>query len=734
MSIRAGGGVVRPRAVAWAAVACLLLAGVPAALADTVSPSASEATRRLLVRLEQPTSAAGEQSLAGAVGARHVGRSRPGVFSVEVAESQVDEVLGRLRSRPEVDLAEADIGFSAAEVSTAAVTPNEECFSGCTLEFENPNGDPPSTVRLSQTEMFQIGAPDAWSITKGSPDVLVAVIDTDVDVNQPDLIGKVIEGRNFSGDTAPDDSGHGTAVAGLIAAQPDNGKGIAGLGWATRVLSVRVLDADGKGFASEIAAGIRYAVDYCETATTPCTGSRVRVVNLSLQQDLESADDVSAELRDAIDYAQSNGVLVVAAAGNQSRGTPGYPANFPGVVSVAAVDHSDALASFSNHGTWVDLAAPGVSVLSVAPRCDCWSSPSGTSFAAPFVSAAAALVMAAEPDLTATQVAARLKQSAAPVAGTGVDFEAGRLDVAKAVGYQAAAPPGTVPDPAAIPSPAPGPTSTGGTNPAPTAATPAPAAPSPQPANPNREGYWLVGSDGGIFSFGDARFLGSTGAMRLNKPIVGMGGRPGGTGYWLVASDGGIFTFGDAGFYGSTGAAPLNKPIVGMAATPSGRGYWLVASDGGIFTFGDAGFFGSTGAMRLNRPIVGMTPTPSGNGYWLVASDGGIFAFGDARFLGSTGAVVLNRPIVGMASTPSGNGYWLVASDGGIFTFGDARFLGSTGGKGITDVVSISPSGAGTGYWLTGANGTVYPFGTAPALGHVGGTPLSRPVVGFAAR
>ena len=106
-----------------------------------------------------------------------------------------------------------------------------------------------------------------------------------------------------------------------------------------------------------------------------------------------------------------------------------------------------------------------------------------------------------------------------------------------------------------------------------------------------------------------------------------------------MASDGGIFTFGDAAFFGSTGAIHLNKPIVGMAATPDGKGYWLVASDGGIFTFGDAAFFGSTGAIRLNKPIVGMAATPDGKGYWLVASDGGIFTFGDAAFYGSTGAI-----------------------------------------------------------------------------------------------
>ncbi|MGH9035449.1 MAG: S8 family serine peptidase, partial [Acidimicrobiia bacterium] len=226
---------MRPRVVALGAVACLLLAGIPAALADAGPPSAPEATRRLLVRLEQPSSAAHERRLAEAMGVRHVGRGRPGVFSIDVAESQVDQVLGRLRSQPDVELAEADIGFHAAGMTTAAVTPNEECFTGCTLTFD----DGTSTVQLSQTEMFQIGAPDAWSVTKGSADVLVAVIDTDVDATQPDLAGKVIEGPNLSGDTEPDPSGHGTSVAGIIAAQPDNGMGIAGLGWDTRVLSVR---------------------------------------------------------------------------------------------------------------------------------------------------------------------------------------------------------------------------------------------------------------------------------------------------------------------------------------------------------------------------------------------------------------------------------------------------------------------------------------------------------------
>ena len=167
---------------------------------------------------------------------------------------------------------------------------------------------------------------------------------------------------------------------------------------------------------------------------------------------------------------------------------------------------------------------------------------------------------------------------------------------------------------------------------------------------PPAQGYWLVASDGGVFSFGGAKFWGSTGALHLNQPIVGMAATPDGRGYWLVAADGGIFSFGDAKFWGSTGALHLNQPIVGMAATPDGRGYWLVASDGGIFSFGDAKFWGSTGALTLNQPIVGMAATPDGKGYWLVASDGGIFSFGDAKYAGSMGGVVLNQPIVGMGS------------------------------------------------------------------------------------
>jgi hypothetical protein len=212
------------------------------------------------------------------------------------------------------------------------------------------------------------------------------------------------------------------------------------------------------------------------------------------------------------------------------------------------------------------------------------------------------------------------------------------------------------------------------------------------PSTPG-QGYYLYGAAGELGGFGNDEFLNYLGDLtttNLNQPIVGMATTPSGGGYWMVATDGGVFSYGDANFYGSTGNIHLNKPIVGMAATPDGKGYWMVASDGGIFSFGDANFYGSTGNIHLNKPIVGMASTPDGHGYWLVASDGGIFTFGDAPFYGSTGNIRLNSPIVGMTPTPDGHGYWFTASDGGVFSYGDAQFAGSLGGLGIDDVVGMA--------------------------------------------
>jgi len=254
------------------------------------------------------------------------------------------------------------------------------------------------------------------------------------------------------------------------------------------------------------------------------------------------------------------------------------------------------------------------------------------------------------------------------------------------------------------------------------------------PTTPH-QGYYSYESDGILTGFGNdsyLNYLGDLSFVQLNQPIVGMAQTADGGGYWMVGSDGGIFAFGDAAFYGSTGNLTLNKPIVGMAATKDGKGYWLVASDGGIFAYGDAAFYGSTGNLTLNKPIVGMAPTADGNGYWLVAADGGIFAYGDAAFYGSTGNITLNRPVVGMTPTPDGRGYWFVASDGGIFAYGDAAFSGSTGNLTLNQpIVGMATTGTGTGYWLVAADGGIFGF-NVPYYGSLPGAGLSvNDVVGL---
>jgi uncharacterized protein YkwD len=201
----------------------------------------------------------------------------------------------------------------------------------------------------------------------------------------------------------------------------------------------------------------------------------------------------------------------------------------------------------------------------------------------------------------------------------------------------------------------------------------------------------------------------SVAPLALNAPVVGMAATPSGKGAWRVGSDGGIFTSGDAHFYGSTGGMHLNQPIVGIAATPTGRGYWFVASDGGVFTFGNARFHGSTGGMHLNQPIVGMAATRSGRGYWLIARDGGVFSFGDARFHGSTGGGFILQPIVGMAAAPDGRGYLLLAANGSVFKFGSAAYYGSAAGACRTSsAVAIATARNARGYWIGFANGQAF--------------------------
>jgi hypothetical protein len=229
---------------------------------------------------------------------------------------------------------------------------------------------------------------------------------------------------------------------------------------------------------------------------------------------------------------------------------------------------------------------------------------------------------------------------------------------------------------------------------------------------PTGRGYWLVASDGGVFTYGDATFHGSMGAQHINAPIVDIAPTPSGAGYWLVAKDGGVFTYGDAKFFGGLGSTSNHASIVAIEPSKSGNGYWMLGSDGSIYTFGDAPYLGGIpAAQRTLLGVRSMTSTPSGRGYWIVAGDGGVFTFGDAPFLGSAQPLHIAAPIVGLDATPTGKGYTLVGSDGGVFTFGDSPFYGSATSMALrASVVGIAAPPGGGGYWLVGLDGGIFSF------------------------
>jgi hypothetical protein len=243
-------------------------------------------------------------------------------------------------------------------------------------------------------------------------------------------------------------------------------------------------------------------------------------------------------------------------------------------------------------------------------------------------------------------------------------------------------------------------------------------------------GYRMVAADGGVFTFGDRVFHGSTGNMVLNKPIVG-GATDTSTfdGYWMVASDGGVFTF-NAPFFGSLGNEKLASPATEIEPTPTGKGYWIVLANGTVHPFGDAKHYGDMSGKALNKPMIGMSVTPTGKGYWLVGEDGGIFNFGDAGFFGSTGDKKLNAPVIDLAPAVDNNGYYLLAKDGGVFTFGSAVFKGSTGDMKLNaPVIAMLVAPNGAGYWLAATDGGIFTFGAVDFLGSMGNKKLNSPVL-----
>ena len=282
-----------------------------------------------------------------------------------------------------------------------------------------PTGTDP--YRTQQWDMTKIRTGDAWQKSTGAG-VTVAVIDTGVDASHPDLAGKVLSGYDYitkTAGTSTDPNGHGTHVSGTIAALTGNGVGVSSVAPDTKILPIRVLGADGSGYMSDAASGIIYAADH-----------GANVINMSLG----SSSQVAA-VTNAVTYARSKGVVVVAAAGNsRSSGSPtSYPAADTGVIAVAATDSTDTVASYSNQGSYVDVAAPGSNILSTTGGG--YAAWNGTSMASPHVAAVAALLKSYNSTLTPDQIEKAMETSAIDLGAKGKDsdYGYGRIDAAAAL-------------------------------------------------------------------------------------------------------------------------------------------------------------------------------------------------------------------------------------------------------------------------------------------------------------
>jgi subtilisin family serine protease len=568
----------------------------------------------------------------------------------------------------------------------------------------------PDPLRSAQWALDALGFESVRAaVAPSTVTITVAVLDTGVDATHEDLAGSVLPGWDAIIGTPRADTdtyGHGTHVAGIIAALAGNGLGGSGAAAGVRILPIRVLDAAGQGWSSSIAEGIQWAADH-----------GADVINLSLGGTVPSG-----VYRTAIDYAvNGRGAVVVASAGNDYQtGNPmQYPASDPDAIAVGANTASGHRASFSSTGSYVALSAPGTSILAPCPptggMCNDasgYARLSGTSMAAPFVSAAAALLRGARPDATAAQVRAWLTSTATDAGTPGRDdeFGAGIVDPVRAL----------------------------------TAAAGANVAPAGDPSSPTtgpvalREvgtgvigaGYWMVGADGAVSGFGNARVFGN--APVGTASAVDLEPTPTGRGYWIVDDIGRVFAFGDAAWRGNAESDRFvaGERITSLSATPSGAGYWIFTTRGRVLAFGDAPFLGDLSRMSLNGAVQDSVPTPSGAGYYLVGSDGGIFAFGDARFAGSMGGRRLNAAVESLVPDPDGSGYWLVASDGGIFAF-DAGFFGSMGGRRLNrPITGMVPYGSG--YLMVAEDGGVFTFSELPFAGSLAGRPPARPIVAVA--
>lgn len=288
-----------------------------------------------------------------------------------------------------------------------------------------------------------IGSPAAWDLTTGSTLITVAVLDTGIDYNHPDLAAKIVAGQDFweYDNIAQDGNGHGTHVAGIVGAIGNNSVGVAGTSWGARIMPVRVLNNQGSGYNFDITSGIIWAADH-----------GAKVINLSL-----GGYTFNQAMQDAATYAHNKGVLVVASMGNDDTNTPAYPAAYSNVMAVSATSQSNSLAYYSNFGSHTDIAAPGGEmygyhdtggILSTMPTYNVDLTTSyeyynnydylqGTSQASPYVSGLAALVWSQAPGMTNTQVQQAIQNTALDLGASGWDqfFGYGRINAYAAVDY-----------------------------------------------------------------------------------------------------------------------------------------------------------------------------------------------------------------------------------------------------------------------------------------------------------
>jgi serine protease len=331
--------------------------------------------------------------------------------------------------------------------------------------------------RSQQWSLATMNVARAWQASTGAG-ITVAVIDTGVDAGHPDLAGQVLPGIDLiagAEGVSTDPNGHGTHVAGTIAAVTGNGAGVTAVAPHAKILPIRALDADGSGYMSDTATGIVYATDH-----------GAQVINMSL-----GGTESSTAVSTAISYARSKGVVVVAAAGNsRANGSPtSYPAADDGVIAVASTTSDDVYSSFSNRGDYIDVAAPGSAIISTYPPASgsAYVSMSGTSMAAPHVAALAALLKSYHADLTPDQIQQAMQNSAVDLGtpGKDSDYGYGRVDAAAALAaiIPATTDPAPSNDPSApdAPAPTPAPSTPAETPAQPPSATPTP---TPTPSSP----------------------------------------------------------------------------------------------------------------------------------------------------------------------------------------------------------------------------------------------------------